>query len=490
MYRVSRVIALVTFAAMILLPSLIVVLGSFKTDAEVYNKPLSLPDAWSLDNYRRLLSDSDLDVSFRNSVFVTVTSVVLTLILASLASFAIARMITVSGKVLAGLFALGLAIPAQINLVPIYYIFKDLGLTNSFIGLILINVTTTLPISIFILSAFFRQVSKEMYEASEVDGASPFRIYRAIALPLSRPAMGATAIFLFVINWNDLLWPLLLIQESGKKTLPLAMLAYRGEYFVSFSMLFTAVMVASLPMVIMYLFMQRSFIAPQRAARIATQLVELIDLQKLNPGDRLPPERQLADLLEVSRPSLREALHILQAQGLVQIKHGQGTFVQEPLVAQELRASMMATTHGLNELFDAREVLEVPASKWAADKASKEDIRLLRATLNQIETVTATTPVDFDQLQLLDAKFHLTIVGIAGNRFINQTLNVLQDVMKMSMETTLRLPGRSDVSKSEHNAILAAIESGNGELAAKLTLQHITGARVVALADAKEKNKP
>lgn len=231
-------------------------------------------------------------------------------------------------------------------------------------------------------------------------------------------------------------------------------------------------------------------VAPQRAARIATQLVELIDLQKLNPGDRLPPERQLADLLEVSRPSLREALHILQAQGLVQIKHGQGTFVQEPIVAQELRASMMATTHGLNELFDAREVLEVPASKWAADKASKEDIRLLRATLNQIETVTAISPVDFDQLQLLDAKFHLTIVGIAGNRFINQTLNVLQDVMKMSMETTLRLPGRSDVSKSEHNAILAAIESGNGELAAKLTLQHITGARVVALADAKEKNKP
>jgi len=137
MYKVSRVVALATFALMIILPSLIVVLGSFKTDAEVYNKPLSLPESWSLDNYTRLLSDSDLDVSFRNSVFVTITSVVLTLILASLASFAIARMITVSGKVLAGLFALGLAIPAQINLVPIYYIFRDLGLTNSFVGLFL-----------------------------------------------------------------------------------------------------------------------------------------------------------------------------------------------------------------------------------------------------------------------------------------------------------------------------------------------------------------
>jgi GntR family transcriptional regulator, transcriptional repressor for pyruvate dehydrogenase complex len=224
---------------------------------------------------------------------------------------------------------------------------------------------------------------------------------------------------------------------------------------------------------------------PQRAARIATQLMELIEFQRLLPGDKLPPERQLADLLEVSRPSLREALHILQAQGLVQIKHGQGTFVQEPIVAQELRASVMTKTHGLNELFDAREVLEVPASKWAADKASKEDIRLLRATLNQMETVTASEPIDYDQLQILDAKFHLTIVGIAGNRFINQTLNVLQDVMKMSMETTLRLPGRSEISLNEHNEILAAIESGDGELGSQLTLKHITGARTTALADAK-----
>ena len=228
-------------------------------------------------------------------------------------------------------------------------------------------------------------------------------------------------------------------------------------------------------------------LAPQRAARIATQLVELIDLQKLNPGDRLPPERQLADLLEVSRPSLREALHILQAQGLVQIKHGQGTFVQEPIVAQELRASMMTKTHGLNELFDAREVLEVPASKWAAEKATKEDIRLLRTTLNQIDTVTASHPIDFDQLQLLDAKFHLTIVGVASNRFINQTLNVLQDVMRMSMETTLRLPGRSEISRREHSEILTAIENGDGELASRLTLKHITGARKTAVADAKEK---
>jgi len=87
LYKLSRVISLGTFALMILIPSLIVVFGSFKTDAEVYNKPLSLPSVWNLDNYRRLLGDSDLDVSFRNSVFVTVLSVALTLVFASLASY-------------------------------------------------------------------------------------------------------------------------------------------------------------------------------------------------------------------------------------------------------------------------------------------------------------------------------------------------------------------------------------------------------------------
>lgn len=227
-----------------------------------------------------------------------------------------------------------------------------------------------------------------------------------------------------------------------------------------------------------------------RASRIAAQVIEIIETQNLTPGSALPPERHLADLLEVSRPSLREALHILQARGSVTIKHGQGTFVAEPVVAQELRAAVISKTHDLNELFNAREVLEVPASNWAAGKATKEDIRTLRATLNQIQEISSQDPIDYDQLQLLDAKFHLTIVGIAGNRFINQTLGVLQDVMKMSMETTLRIPGRMEISSAQHREILAAIEAGDGELAAKLTKAHIAGARKTALAEAKRKTRP
>jgi len=267
-YRTLRISSLFVFAILIIVPSAIVVLGSSKTDAEVYNKPLALPERWTLDNFRFLFKVSNVGQSFINSVIVTSFSVTITLILASLCAFAISRMITVTGRILFSLFAVGLAIPGQVNIVPIFILFNDLKLTDKLSGLILINVVTTMPISVFILTAFFKELPKEMYEVSEVDGATPFRIYRSIALPLSRPAMGATAIFLFVITWNELLFPLLLINDTEKRTLPLSLLSFRGEFFSNYSMIFTAVMVASIPMVAMYLMMQRSFIAGLTAGAV------------------------------------------------------------------------------------------------------------------------------------------------------------------------------------------------------------------------------
>ena len=267
-YKFLRLISLTIFAMLIFIPSAIVLLGSSKTDAEVYNKPLALPDRWNLDNFRFLFEVSNVGKSFINSVIVTGFSVTITLILASLCAFAISRMFTITGKILFSLFAVGLAIPGQVNIVPIFILFNDLKLTDKLSGLILINVVTTLPISIFILTAFFRELPKEMFEVSQVDGATPFRVYRSIALPLSRPAMGATAIFLFVITWNELLFPLLLITDNDKRTLPLSLLSFRGEFFSNYSMIFTAVMVASIPMVVMYLLMQRSFIAGLTAGAV------------------------------------------------------------------------------------------------------------------------------------------------------------------------------------------------------------------------------
>lgn len=267
-YRVGRAIALAIFALLILIPSLIVVFGSFKSDAEVYNKPLALPSSLSFSNYATLIENGNILNNVKNSVIVTLSSVTLTLILASMASFAIARLMNITGRVLFVLFSLGLAVPSQVNIIPIYLLFEQLHLTNSLIGLIAVNTVVTLPISVFILTSFFRELSTEMYEVASIDGAGHMRVFRSIALPLSRPALGATAIFLFVICWNDLLFPLILITQQDKKTLPLALLDYRGEYDTRFSMIFAVVMVASIPMIVMYLFMQRSFVAGLTAGAV------------------------------------------------------------------------------------------------------------------------------------------------------------------------------------------------------------------------------
>jgi raffinose/stachyose/melibiose transport system permease protein len=268
MYKVLRGSLLSVYAAVILVPCMIVITGAFKTDFEIYTKPLSLPAKWSFANFHKLFVESNIARPFMNSVIVSAFSVFFTLLFASLAAYSISRLMTVTGRVLFLLFSLGLAIPGQVNIIPIFHLFVKLHLNNSLLGLILVNIALTLPISIFILSAFFKDLPKEMFECAGMDGAGQFRIYRSIALPLSKPALGATAIFLFVICWNDLLYPLMLITEAGKKTLPLVLIDYKGEYFASYSMQFSAILVASLPMVVMYLFMQRTFQAGLTAGAV------------------------------------------------------------------------------------------------------------------------------------------------------------------------------------------------------------------------------
>jgi raffinose/stachyose/melibiose transport system permease protein len=267
-YKIFKNTLLSLFAAAVLIPSSIVILGAFKKDVEIYTKPLALPENWNLDNFRTLIDSGSIFTPFKNSVIVAVFSVFFTILFASLVAYAISRSVTISGKILFILFSLGLAIPGQVNIIPIFTLFVKLGLNNSLIGLILVNIALTLPISVFIISAFFKDLPKEMFEVASIDGANHWRVYRSIAMPLARPAIGATSIFLFVICWNDLLYPLMLINELEKKTLPLILIDYRGEFATSYSMLFTAILFASIPMVLMYVFAQKSFIAGLTAGAV------------------------------------------------------------------------------------------------------------------------------------------------------------------------------------------------------------------------------
>ncbi|WP_433829816.1 carbohydrate ABC transporter permease [Actinoplanes sp. CA-015351] len=249
------------YALLIVVPLVVIVGGSFKTTPELFASPFGLPENPTLDNYATVLTKQDMLGVLGNSLFVVSISVPVTLLLGSLVAFAVARLPRWPSRILFAIFAAGLAVPAQAVMIPQYVQFERLGLRNSLTGLILVNIVVTLPVAVFILAGFMRTLPAELYEAAELDGAGPWASYRRIAVPVSYPSLAATAIFLIVMHWNDLLYPLLFIDDPDKRTLPLALLDFQGEYLTEYPLLFTGVVVASLPMVLAYAFLQRHFVA-------------------------------------------------------------------------------------------------------------------------------------------------------------------------------------------------------------------------------------
>lgn len=213
--------------------------------------------------------------------------------------------------------------------------------------------------------------------------------------------------------------------------------------------------------------------------KIVSRIEQIIDESNLIAGARLPSERDLARLLGVSRPALREAVKTLEAHGRVVVRHGQGVFVNAS--ADEVMRIRLANQEvSMTELYAMRNVLEAPAAGWAANSATDEEIERLRVALEAEEEVR-TQPTDYGRLAQLDAGFHLLIVEIAKNRFLLQTVGILQEMMAAGMDTTLTVPGRLDRSRQDHRAIFEAIRDHDGEAARIACSSHIIGAREAAL---------
>jgi GntR family transcriptional repressor for pyruvate dehydrogenase complex len=214
--------------------------------------------------------------------------------------------------------------------------------------------------------------------------------------------------------------------------------------------------------------------------RIARQILTLIASEEIRPGDRLPSERDLATLLGVSRPSVREAVKALEAQGRLHVRHGQGVFVAAPQSQEDLRDALAQHEVTLGELFAMREVLEVPAAEWAAAAGHHVRIDAASAALDKLNSASSLDPPDFTVLRELDAAFHMRLVEAADNRFLRQTLGVLQEMLATGMETTLLIPGRLAKSRAEHERILDAVRRGDSAAARNAARRHIRSAQAAA----------
>ncbi len=225
--------------------------------------------------------------------------------------------------------------------------------------------------------------------------------------------------------------------------------------------------------------------------RVAGQVERFIEGNGLTPGDRLPGERELAELLGVSRASVREALRSLQARGVVLVRHGKGVFVAAPDEGERaLERFARLREVGMEELFAMREVLEVPAAGWTAAAATDEQLQELMRTFEALaEGVRTHRPAR--ELQVMDAKLHLQIAEFANNRFLAMTQTVLQEMLARSMETTLAIAGRPARSVREHAEIVEALLARDPARARAAARRHIHSSRRAALRRmASERQRP
>ncbi|HET9719808.1 MAG TPA: FCD domain-containing protein [Solirubrobacteraceae bacterium] len=213
--------------------------------------------------------------------------------------------------------------------------------------------------------------------------------------------------------------------------------------------------------------------------RIAAHLREMIETEQLAVGERLPSEREMARMLGVGRPALREAVKLLEASGQLVVHHGVGVFVSAD-ETDPMRITLAEHEGTLTDLFAMREVLERAAAAWATERATAGQIETLYSIL-ELERQACEEPIDFKRLAELNTEFHLQIVAIAGNRFLSRTVGILHEMIAAGMETTLLLPGRVERSIQEHGAILEAMKANDPEAAGREIAEHIRGARDAAL---------
>lgn len=252
---------LLAYAAVALFPIVLVVINSFKTRRAIFGAPYDLPnaDTFSLVGYRTVFSGARFDLYFLNSLIVTGVSLALVLLFASMAAHALAEY-RFRGNTLMGLYlAIGIMIPIRLGTVSILRMMVALGLTDTLWSLILVYTAQGLPLAVFILTAFMRQVPGDLKDAARIDGASEYRIYRLI-LPLVRPALGTVAVFTMIPIWNDLWFPLVLASGERSKTVILGAQIFLGQYVNDWNAVLASLTLAMVPIIVLYVIFSRQLI--------------------------------------------------------------------------------------------------------------------------------------------------------------------------------------------------------------------------------------
>lgn len=254
--------ALILYTLIALFPVFVILINSFKERRAIFREPLALPDSdsFSMIGYQTVMNQGDFFLYFQNSLIVTVVSLTLVLLFGAMAAFALSEY-RFKGNTMMGLYlALGIMIPIRIGTVAILEMMVATGLVNTLWALILVYTAQGLPLAVFILSEFMRQVSDDLKNAGRIDGLSEYTIFFKLVLPLVRPSMATVAVFNMIPIWNDLWFPLILAPAEETKTLTLGSQVFIGQFVTDWNAVLSALSMAILPVLILYVIFSRQLI--------------------------------------------------------------------------------------------------------------------------------------------------------------------------------------------------------------------------------------
>lgn len=244
-------------ALLFLFPVYVLINLSFKNPQEISAGALGLPSKLETSNYSNAWEGASLGAALLNSTIILVLSLLCLIVVGSLAAYYLARAKSRLSFGMYMLFLIGIILPFQLALVPLYKFMKDTGLLGSYTSMVLFNTGIQVPFTIFLYTGFLRALPREYGEAALVDGASHLQSFRRITFPLLRPITGTVIILNAVFIWNDFLTPLVYLGGTPNETLPVVVYQFVGQYVSNWGYIFAAVVLASLPMLVLFLLLQK-----------------------------------------------------------------------------------------------------------------------------------------------------------------------------------------------------------------------------------------
>lgn len=248
------------FLFIFIYPLYFVIISSLKTNTEIFTTPFAFPKKLQFLNYKTAIEIGNIGRQFLNSLFLAVVTLALTILMASMVSYAISRLRFKGQGAMRVYFVMGMMVPIQSIIVPLAWAINNFNIRDNYLILILLFTASHMPLATFIITGSMNSLPTSLEEAAIIDGCSIYKVYSKIVLPLVKPAMATVGIFVFMYTWNDLLVSMVFIGKAELRTISVGLLNFVGARKSDYGALMAAIFIAILPPLLMYLFLQENVV--------------------------------------------------------------------------------------------------------------------------------------------------------------------------------------------------------------------------------------